>query len=43
VKTLLFAIILVALSTTSSGQLPSAPYLDPALSPEKRAADLVSK
>lgn len=42
-RTLLFAIMLVALSATSSGQLPGAPYLDPALSPEQRAADLVSR
>jgi beta-glucosidase len=43
VRTALFAIILVALSTTSFGQPPNAPYLDPTLSPEKRAADLVSR
>jgi beta-glucosidase len=43
VRTTLLAVILVALSTTSFGQPPKAPYLDPALSPEKRAADLVSR
>jgi beta-glucosidase len=43
VRTFLFAIILVALLTTAFGQPASAPYLDPTLSPEKRAADLVSR
>ena len=42
-RTFLLAIILVALATTSFGQPASAPYLNPALSPEKRAADLVSR
>ena len=42
-RTSLLAIILVAVSTTSFAQPPAAPYLDPALSPEKRAADLVSR
>jgi beta-glucosidase len=43
VKTALFAFILAALSTTAFGQPRSAPYLDPSVSPEKRAADLVSR
>jgi beta-glucosidase len=43
VKTALFAAILAALSATTFGQPPGAPYLDPSLSPEKRAADLVSR
>ncbi len=42
-RTVLFAFILAALSTGTFGQPPSAPYLDPNLSPEKRAADLVSR
>jgi beta-glucosidase len=43
VRTLLLAIILVAPVTTAFGQPAGAPYLNPALSPEKRAADLVSR
>jgi beta-glucosidase len=43
VRTLLLAIILVALATPEFGQPASAPYRNPALSPEKRAADLVSR
>lgn len=38
-----FAAVLAALSAATFGQPPSAPYLDPSLSPEKRAADLVSR
>jgi beta-glucosidase len=43
VRTSLLAIILVALATMAFGQPAGAPYLNPALSPEKRAADLVSR
>jgi beta-glucosidase len=43
VRTPFLAIVFVALSATSFGQPPKAPYLDPALSPGKRAADLVSR
>ncbi len=39
-----FAVAFLALSAASFGQQPAnAPYLDPSLSPEKRAADLVSR
>jgi beta-glucosidase len=43
VRILLFAIGLVALTTPTFAQPAGAPYLDPGLSPEKRAADLVSR
>jgi beta-glucosidase len=43
VRTFLLGIILGALATAAFGQPASAPYLNPALSPEKRAADLVSR
>ncbi|MFZ0429182.1 MAG: glycoside hydrolase family 3 C-terminal domain-containing protein [Acidobacteriota bacterium] len=40
----LFVIAFLSLATASLGQPPSdAPYLDPSLSPERRAADLVSR
>ena len=43
-KSTLFAIALVTLGAAAYGQQPaSAPYLDPSLSPERRAADLVSR
>ena len=42
-RTFLLGIILVALATTAFGQPAGAPYLNPALSPAKRAADLVSR
>src|SRR5450755_3560406 len=43
-RSTLSAIAFLALSAASFGQQPSnAPYLDPTLSPEKRAADLVSR
>ena len=43
-RSTLSAFAFLALSAASFGQQPaSAPYLDPSLSPEKRAADLVSR
>src|ERR1022692_3618637 len=43
-RSTLSAIAFLALSAASLGQQPAnAPYLDPTLSPEKRAADLVSR
>ena len=42
-RTALFAVILAALPATTFGQVPGAPYLDPSLAPERRAADLVSR
>jgi beta-glucosidase len=43
-RSTLSAIAFLALSAASFGQQPAnAPYLDPTLSPEKRAADLVSR
>ncbi len=42
-RTVHFAIILAAVASSSFAQPAAAPYLDPALSPEKRAADLVSR
>jgi len=43
VRTFLLATILAALVTTASGQPAGAPYLNPALPPARRAADLVSR
>jgi len=44
VRRCLFVIGLLSLATTLFGQQPSnASYLDPSLSPERRAADLVSR
>src|ERR1039457_4696384 len=43
-RSTLSAIAFLALSAASFGQQPAnVPYLDPTLSPEKRAADLVSR
>ncbi len=42
-RTTLLPVVLAALSTALFGQPSNAPYLNPALSPEKRAADLVSQ
>ena len=43
-KSTLFAIAIVTLGAAAFGQQPAnAPYLDPSLSPERRAADLVSR
>jgi beta-glucosidase len=43
VRTAILALFLAALSSTTFAQPPNAPYLNPSLSPEKRAADLVSR
>jgi beta-glucosidase len=43
VRTFLLGIILVAAATTAFGQPAGPPYLNPALSPAERAADLVSR
>lgn len=44
-KPTLFMIVLLSLAATASfgQQASNAPYLDPSLPPERRAADLVSR
>jgi beta-glucosidase len=43
VRTAVLAFILSAVSVVAFGQTPDEPYRNPALSPEKRAADLVAR
>jgi beta-glucosidase len=43
VRTAVLAFILSVVSVAASGQTPDEPYRNPALSPEKRAADLVAR